>query len=102
MWRGSCTVKLITIITFLLLLISRLANAAHPLILGETVSAIICDVKTKKDGECPDTFDCYTLILIYTGCKFGADLLNYLRELPFAAISANSEKHISRIVYRHI
>jgi len=42
------------------------------------------------------------LIIIYAAIKFTAEFLNYIRELPFAYMSANAEKNIAALVYGHI
>jgi ATP-binding cassette subfamily B protein len=42
------------------------------------------------------------LIIIYASTKFGAEFLNYMREVPFAYVAANAELHIATMVYRHI
>ena len=103
MWAGSWFAKFTTITTFLLLFTSKAANVAHPLILGKIVSDIGCDdSNTKYQDGCPDTHSIYMLIIIYACTKFGAELLNYLREVPFAYVAANAELHVATKVYRHI
>ena len=103
MWRGSWTVKVSTIGMFLILIISRFGNVIHPLVLKQVVANIACDPETTKlkDG-CPEPKVTYILILVYAVTKFAADLLNYIREIPFAYIAANAEKYIAALVYRHI
>lgn len=102
MWRGGACEKFVTIATFFLLIASRLGNAAHPLILGQIVADIACDPATEPGGECPDAQAVYVMIGLYAGTKFGAELLNYLREVPFAYVAANAELHIATKVYSHI
>ena len=72
----------------------------HPLILKAIVDNISCDREEEED--CPDSDEVYLLIGLYALIKFGADFLNYIREVPFAYISANAEKHIAVMVYSHI
>jgi len=104
MWRGSCFAKFVTIITFVLLIVSRIANTSHPLILGQIVADISCDPENPlfKETGCPDSQQIYTWIAIYACMKFFAEFLNYMREIPFAYVSANAELHIATMVYRHI
>jgi len=90
--------------TFVLLIVSRIANVAHPLILGQIVANISCDPEHElnKESGCPDSHAIYTMIIVYACTKFGAEFLNYMREIPFAYVSANAELHIATLVYRHI
>lgn len=97
MWKGGCGVKFVTILTFTLLILSRLSNILHPLILGRIVGGIAC-----TGDDCPDAYDIYFFIGLYAATKFLADFLGYLRELPFVFISANAEKHIAKTVYSHV
>jgi len=108
-WKGGAAVKISTVLMFLSLIISRLGNVVHPLVLKQVVQNITCaDDKTKPaDGsadteKCADAHATYMLIIIYAVTKFAAEFLNYVREIPFAYMAANAEKHIAAIVYRHI
>ena len=51
---------------------------------------------------CPDHEGIYIWILLYALTKFGAEFVNYIREIPFAYIAANAEKHIAAIIYEHV
>ena len=42
------------------------------------------------------------LILIYALINFSAQFLNYIREIPFAYMSANAEMKIAAMVYAHV
>lgn len=42
------------------------------------------------------------VILFYAGVKLAAEVINYLREIPFAYVSANAEKHIAKTVHSHM
>lgn len=108
-WRGGATVKISTILMFVSLIISRLGNVVHPLVLKQVVQNITCTEDKAKPAsgsaeasKCPDAHATYMLIIIYAVTKFAAELLNYIREIPFAYMAANAEKHIAAIVYRHI
>ncbi len=96
-------IKLTTIFTFFLLFASRFANILVPLILRAIINNISCDPETTdlEDG-CPDTQSTYILVIAYAATKFGADFMNYIREVPFAVISANAEKYIAAMVYSHV
>ena len=103
MWKGTCFIKATTVFTFFLLFASRFANIAHPLVLREIINNISCDPDdTELEDGCPDTNATYILIIIYAATKFGADFMNYIREVPFAYISANAEKYIAAMVYSHV
>jgi hypothetical protein len=92
--------KATTVFTFFLLFASRAANITHPLILKAIIDNISCD--READDSCPESDEVYVLIGLYALVKFGGDFLNYIREVPFAYISANAEKHIAKLVYGHI
>ena len=103
MWKGTCFIKATTVFTFFLLFASRFANIAHPLVLREIINNISCDPEeTELEDGCPDVNSTYILIIIYAATKFGADFMNYIREVPFAYISANAEKYIAAMVYSHV
>ena len=87
-----------------------------PLLLKEVVDAIICDDSKKEDLEasyfikmfkdddtgCPSVEETYILIGLYAGCMFLADFLNYIREIPYATMSALAEISIAYDVYDHV
>ena len=60
------------------------------------------DIMATTTEGCPDAEDTYILIIVYAVCKFLNEFINYLRELPFAYTTANAEKHIAELVYRHV
>ena len=101
LWSGGCFMRFVTVFTFLLLFASRACNIAHPLILKRIIDNISCD-REEKSNDCPESDEVYILIIAYAGVKFAADFLNFIRELPFAYVSANAEKHIATMVYSHI
>ena len=51
LWRGGFWIRVQTVITFVLLIVSRLLNVTHPLILKYAIDAISCI------GENPDAQD---------------------------------------------
>jgi hypothetical protein len=93
--------RITTVLTFCLLFASRACNIVHPLILKAIIDNIACD-RDEKSNDCPERDEVYVLIICYAAVKFSADFLNFIRELPFAYISANAEKHIAALVYGHI
>lgn len=89
--------KVTTYFTFFMLIFSRGLTVVHPLILRRVIANISCvpDDNTFEGGICPTTEDTYVWILVYCGAKLLAETVNYLREVPFAYVSANAEKHIA-------
>ena len=78
------------------------------MILGQVVANVACEpvdeddiMATTEDG-CADPMDTYILIAAYATCKFLNEMINYLREVPFAYIMASAEQHIAELVYRHV
>jgi len=103
LWTGSCAVKLLTVLMMVSLLLSRAMQVVHPLLLKQVVINITCDdATTELEDGCPDAQETYMIIVIYGCIKFTADLLNYIREVPFSYMSANAEKKIAAMVYSHI
>lgn len=101
LWKGGWWIRIQTILTFFLLIISRLLNVSHPLILKYAIDAVSCDSAT--DGSCSsDTGHTYLLIVMYALVRFLADLVNNIREIPFATVSASAEIYIAHLVYNHV
>ena len=90
LFKGSVWVKMATVATALLIILHRLLNVLHPLILGMAVNSL-------ADGE-----DSYFLVGAYVVVKFAADVVANLRETTFAHVSANAEVFIAQKVYTHI
>lgn len=104
LWKGGWEVKLTTLFTFIMLLSSRVLTVIHPLILKRVIENITCEPGNNsfEGGACPTTEDTYLWILYYAGVKLSAEVINYLREIPFAYVSANAEKHIAKTVHAHL
>lgn len=100
LWRGGWDVKLTTFFTMIMLVVSRAMTVIHPLILKEVIVSITC--QDKGQGNCPSQQDTYILIFFYAFMKFLAEVINYLREIPFSYVSANAEKHIAKTVHSHM
>ena len=49
-----------------------------------------------------DVHQTYILVIMYAVTRFAADLVNNIRELPFANVSAAAEIYIAHMVYNHI
>lgn len=62
---------------------------------------MVCKVDENHE-ECPSPSSTYMAIVLYVMCKFASDVLNYLRELPFAEVSAKAEVSICHDVYEHV
>ena len=101
-WQGSCAVKTTTVITFFMMFLSKACNISHPLVLRAIVTAIMCDEDKNGEDTCPSTQDIYMLIILYAGLKFIAEFIQYLREIPFAYMVANAEKHVAVKVFDHV
>jgi hypothetical protein len=88
-------IRLQTTITFVLLVISKLFNVAHPLVLKYAIDSITMqDTWTRHQT--------YMLVGAYAGLRFLADFTNYIREIPFANVSASAEVYIAHLVYNHV
>jgi hypothetical protein len=104
LWRGGFWIRVQTILTFLLLFVSRGLNVSHPLILKFAIDDITCDSENqgKEGAECPHSNDyTYMLVALYAVIRFMADFVNNIREIPFANVSASSEIYIAHKVYSH-
>ena len=49
MWRGNIYHKLTTVLTFVLMLLSKAAAVAYPLMLAYIIEAIVCDPDDLKE-----------------------------------------------------
>ena len=102
LWRGGFWIRVQTVITFVLLIVSRLLNVTHPLILKYAIDAISCiGEKPERQDECASHSSTYFLVAMYALVRFLADLVNNIREIPFANVSASAEIHIAHQVYSH-
>lgn len=72
-----------------------------PLLLREAIDAIICD-RSEEDNECVSEQQTYILIILYAMTKFGGDLVNNIREIPYANMAAAAEISIAHDVYDHV
>jgi len=104
LWKGGWDVKITTFFTLVMLLVSRVMTVIHPLILKRVIENITCEPGDPGlEGDvCPTTEDTYVWILFYAAMKLVAETVNYLREIPFAYVSANAEKYIAKTVHSHM
>ena len=102
LWKGGCLIRVQTVLTFVLLFISKGLNVLHPLILKLGLDQIQKCHFVKDHEECPDTSHTYFLVAMYCVVRFSADFVNNIREIPFANISASAELFIAHLVYTHI
>lgn len=61
-----------------------------------------CDTSLDPVGCGSDHTITYILVSMYAVVRFSSDLVNNLRELPFANVSAAAEIYIAHLVYNHI
>lgn len=101
LWRGSCLNKFIVIFNFLMTFVVKIFKVITPLILKYAIDAIICD-RNSQDIVCPSEQQTYILIIAYAGAKFAEELINNLREIPYANMAASAEITIAHDVYDHI
>lgn len=116
LWRGGCWNKFLVIFNGIMIISNKVTSVLVPLLLKEVIDAIICDesktvdmeksyfIKTFKadDTGCPSSEETYILIGFYAGIMFFADFLNYMREIPYATMSAQAEISIAHDVYDHV
>jgi ATP-binding cassette, subfamily B, heavy metal transporter len=93
-WRGGFMIRFQTVLTVLMLLLSRGLNVTHPLILKFAIDEI--------SGVDDNHGHTYMLITMYCVVRFLADFVNNIREIPFANVSASAEIYIAHLVYNHI
>ena len=92
MWKGGCAIRFQVVLSFMMIVTSKLLNNVHPIILANIVNTI-----TLGDME-----DAYMPIIYYVIVKFFADFIYTLREIAFANVSASSEVFIAEKVYNHV
>lgn len=106
LWRGGCCGKLTVVFNFFMILASKATNVIGPLLLKEVIDAMTCvpvmAAPGVKEKVCPTEQETYVLIGIYAGFKLLYDLLNNLREIPYAAMAAQAEISIAHDVYDHV
>ena len=92
MWKGGCAIRFQVVLSFMMIVTSKLLNNLHPIILANIVNTI-----TLGDME-----DAYMPIIYYVIVKFFSDFIYTLREIAFANVSASSEVFIAEKVYNHV
>lgn len=103
LWTGGICVKLLCIFNMILVISVKVFAVIVPIVLKYAVEAIICDPDSLKGEEvCPTATETYLLIGLYGGIKFLGDFINYMREIPFAYMSARAEISIAHDVYDHV
>lgn len=103
LWKGGFWIRFQTILTVLLLILSRGLNVLHPIILKFSIDAITCDSTDPALRTCEsDSAKTYMLITMYCVVRFLSDFVNNVREIPFANVSASAEIYIAHMVYNHI
>ena len=102
LWRGGFWIRVQTVLTFILLVLSKVLSVAHPIILKYVISAVTCDTAVDPTSCGSDHHLTYILVIAYCCTRFAADLVNNIREFPFSNISAAAEIYIAHLVYQHI
>ena len=90
LWQGSCWIKFQVISTVFLIILAKVLNVLHPLVLKLVIDTLIA-------GD-----SIYGLVALYACVRLAADTANNLREVTFAKVSANAEVYIADKVYNHI
>jgi len=102
LWKGGLVIRIQTILSVMLLVLSRGLSVVHPLILKYVIDHVTCDSGAGDPGCVVDHHLTYLLIGMYCTCRFAAEFVNNIREIPFANVSASSEIYIAHLVYNHI
>jgi ABC-type bacteriocin/lantibiotic exporter with double-glycine peptidase domain len=102
LWRGGLVIRIQTVLSVFLLVLSRALSVVHPLILKAVIDHVTCDSGAGDGGCIVDHHTTYLLIGLYCTCRFAADFVNNIREIPFANVSASAEIYIAHLVYNHI
>lgn len=76
--------------TFLLIVLGKVINVIHPLVLKMVIDWLTLG----QTG--------YFLVIAYCIIKFAGEIVNNMREVTFAAVSANAEVFIADKVYNHV
>ena len=99
LWRGGFMIRVQTVLTFILLFLSKGLNVTHPIILKYAIDSI---QECLDNLNCPNSDRVYFLVAIYCAVRFSADFVNNIREIPFANVSASAEIYIAHMVYGHV
>lgn len=75
MWKGSLLIKIYTVITFVLMIISKMLNVTYPYFLKLAIDGISC-VPSTSTTACATSSEVYLYIALYGGIKFSADFTN--------------------------
>lgn len=73
-----------------MIILAKALNVFHPIVLKYLIDTLV------EGGSI------YHLVILYAVAKFAADLVNNLREVTFAKVSASAEVFIADKVYNHI
>jgi ABC-type multidrug transport system fused ATPase/permease subunit len=99
LWRGTLYDKFLVLFNIILIFANKGTNVLVPILLKFAVDAITCAGGVQT---CPSPQQTYLLIGAYAVCKFLADFINYIREIPYTRMAANAEIKISHTVYDHV
>jgi len=92
--------------------LAQLLGIIYPLIFKQIIDSLYCkefrnDATGQEDPDhCSssdsDLTSVKTLIIAYAATKFASDLINGLKDYPFARIQAEATTHITKIVHLHV
>lgn len=79
------------------MLLAKGLNVFHPIIQKTVIDRI-----TNTYDDHTAKVEIFFLIGLYALVRFSADFTNYIREIPFANVSASAEVYIAHMVYNHV
>ena len=95
LWTSGKLIRLQTILSIILLILSKIFSVIHPLILKQVIDLISSESGTGDVGSVSSHQTTSIMIGMYVLCRFAADVVNNLREYPFSNVSANAEIYIA-------
>jgi len=90
LWKGGIALKMQTIVSFMLLFLSKVLSVTSPLVLKLVIDNITA-------GE-----PAYWYIGLYVAIRFLTDFVTNLKDVTFANVSASSEAYIADHVFNHV
>ena len=89
-WKQGWLLRIQVILTFSLLILSKMLNVIHPLILKEVINNVT------------EVQEAYWLVALYAIVRFSSEFCGYIKDVTFANVSATSEVFIAHTVFSHI
>lgn len=82
-----------------MLILAKGLNVFHPIVQKSVVDNL---TGSYSEGDTELKAKMFFLIALYSLIRFAADFTNYIREIPFANVSASAEIFIAHSVYNHV